>query len=199
MNLKKIKRYFSFNFLLYIFGRFKLIRKTYKKFNKFKSIKVKKINNQEQYVDFKDNLINIDKNLNLNGYFAGLKLKKNILKEIIRLSKKAKLKTCLDNKSFKNFNQINRYNKKSLKPYTLLNLKSKKLHKYVNKISKDQNLLKIANNYLGRVNKIDVKIQWSPVCKCDDEWREINGQTVTFHYDVHNLNFVYVFFLHYRL
>ena len=27
-----------------------------------------------------------------------------------------------------------------------------------------------------------------------DEWREFNEQTVTFHYDVHDLNFVYVFF-----
>ena len=44
------------------------------------------------------------------------------------------------------------------------------------------------------INKINTKVQWSPVCNASDEWREYNEQTVTFHYDVHDLNFVYIFF-----
>ena len=43
-------------------------------------------------------------------------------------------------------------------------------------------------------NKINTKIQWSPVCDASDEWRNENLQSVTFHYDVHHLNFVYIFF-----
>ena len=44
------------------------------------------------------------------------------------------------------------------------------------------------------VNNIDVKVQWSPICNTSDTWRKINEQTVSFHYDVHHLNFLYIFF-----
>ena len=76
----------------------------------------------------------------------------------------------------------------------MLNLINPDLNKLVNDISRDQILLDIVESYLGNINKINTKVQWSAVCNASDEWREFNEQTVTFHYDVHDLNFVYVFF-----
>ena len=45
-----------------------------------------------------------------------------------------------------------------------------------------------------QINKIDIKVAWSSVCKANDNWRLKYGQTVAYHFDVHDLNFLYIFF-----
>ena len=191
-----IKRYLSVNFLLYIFGRFKIIRLLYKNIN----LVIKKFTNKHlersntNYLEF-----NVDKQIVLNkldkeGFYGGLKLNNKIIADLINLSNKSELISSKSQKKFNNFQDVNNFNKENDKPCCLLNLINPDLNKLVNDISRDQILLDIVESYLGNINKINTKVQWSAVCNASDEWREFNEQTVTFHYDVHDLNFVYVFF-----
>ena len=191
-----IKRYLSVNFLLYIFGRFKIIRLLYKNIN----LVIKKFTNKHlersntNYLAF-----NVDKQVVLNklkkeGFYEGLKLNNKIIADLINLSNKSELISSKSQKKFNNFQDVNNFNKENDKPCCLLNLINPDLNKLVNDISRDQILLDIVESYLGNISKINTKVQWSTVCNASDEWREFNEQTVTFHYDVHDLNFVYVFF-----
>jgi len=191
---KKIKRYFSFQFILYIFGRFKLIRKLYKFIN-LRLTTVSNINctysNPLKKIDNEKKIIN---NLESKGYHEGLFLNKKTTNRFLDLCNKAKIITTLDDKNFNSFDEVNNFNKNNDKPYTLLNLFSHDLQDFAYNVARDMELIKIVKNYLGKVNQIDTKVQWSPLCNADDNWRENNGQTVTYHYDVHHLNFLYIFF-----
>ena len=89
----KIKRYLSINFLLYIFGRFKLIRFMYKNFNiikkKFISKHIEPSNNN--YMNFDINNQTIINKLKKEGFCEGLKLNNNILNDLMNLSNKSEL------------------------------------------------------------------------------------------------------------
>ena len=192
----KIKRYLSINFLLYILGRFKTIRLFYKNINlakkKFSDNHIESTN--KNYLQININNQVILSKLKKEGYYEGLKLNNKIIDDLINLSNKSELISNKSQKKFNNLQDVNNFNKENNRPCCLLNLISPNLNKLANEISRDQIFLDIVGSYLGNINKIDTKVQWSPVCNANDEWREYNEQTVTFHYDVHDLNFVYVFF-----
>ena len=192
----KIKRYLSINFLLYILGRFKTIRLFYKNINlakkKFSDNHIESTN--KNYLQININNQVILSKLKKEGYYEGLKLNNKIIDDLINLSNKSELISNKSQKKFNNLQEVNNFNKENNRPCCLLNLISPNLNKLANDISRDQIFLDIVGSYLGNINKIDTKVQWSPVCNANDEWREYNEQTVTFHYDVHDLNFVYIFF-----
>ena len=193
---EKIKRYLSINFLLYILGRFKIIRLFYKNFN---LLKKKFINKNIEYSNKKYLEFNINSHMVLNklkkeGFYEGLKLNNKTIDDLINLSNKSELISNKSQKKFNNLQDVNNFNKENNRPCCLLNLINPDLNKLANDISRDQIFLDTIGSYLGNINKIDTKVQWSTVCNASDEWREYNEQTVTFHYDVHDLNFVYIFF-----
>ena len=193
---EKIKRYLSINFLLYILGRFKIIRLFYKNFN---LLKKKFINKNIEYSNKKYLEFNINGHIVLNklkkeGFYEGLKLNNKIIDDLINLSNKSELISNESQKKFNNLQEVNNFNKENNRPCCLLNLTNPDFNKLANDISRDQIFLDIIGSYLGNINKIDTKVQWSTVCNASDEWREYNEQTVTFHYDVHDLNFIYIFF-----
>ena len=192
----KIKRYLSINFLLYILGRFKTIRLFYKNINfvkkKFSGNHIESTNSSYLQININNQVI-LSK-LKKEGYYEGLKLNNKIIDDLINLSNKSELISNKSQKKFNNLQEVNNFNKENNRPCCLLNLISPNLNKLANEISRDQIFLDIVGSYLGNINKIDTKVQWSPVCNASDEWREYNEQTVTFHYDVHDLNFVYIFF-----
>jgi len=196
MDIKKYKRYFSFNFFLYILGRFKTIKYFYKKTQIIRNKSSKKIIKEKnnKYLKFNLNVNLVKDELEHKGFYSGLELKDETLKYLINLSNRSELVSTINQKKFISFKEVNDYNKSNDKPYCLLNLINPEINNIAEKISRDKNLLDIANNYLGKVNNIDTRIQWSPVCIATDKWRELNQQTVTFHYDVHHLNFLYIFF-----
>ena len=84
----KIKRYLSIDFLLYIFGRFRLIRFIYKNFNiikrKFISKKIEPSNNN--YFKFDKNNQSIVNQLKKDSFYTGLKLTNYVLNDLIILS-----------------------------------------------------------------------------------------------------------------
>ena len=192
----KIKRYLSINFLLYILGRFKTIRLFYKNINlakkKFSDNHIESTN--KNYLQININNQVILSKLKKEGYYEGLKLNNKIIDDLINLSNKSELISNKSQKKFNNLQEVNNFNKENNRPCCLLNLISPNLNKLANDISRDPIFLDIVGSYLGNINKIDTKVQWSPVCNANDEWREYNEQTVTFHYDVHDLNFIYIFF-----
>ena len=196
INKGKIKRYLSINFLKYILGRFKIIRLFYKNINlakkKFSDNHIESSN--KNYLQFNINNQVILSKLKKEGFYEGLKLNNKIIADLINLSNKSELISSKSQKKFNNFQDVNNFNRENDKPCCLLNLINPDLNKLVNDISRDQILLDIVESYLGNISKINTKVQWSTVCNASDEWREFNEQTVTFHYDVHDLNFVYVFF-----
>ena len=77
----------------------------------------------------------------------------------------------MDNKNFNSFEEVNNYNKTVEKTYSLLNLYSNEINELAHNLARDK-LIKIAENYLGKVKNIDIKVQWSPLCNADNDWRE---------------------------
>jgi len=192
----QIKRYLSINFLKFIFGRFKLIRLLYRKCNiikrKFVSKQIETSNNN--YLSCDSDNQTILTNLKKEGFYKGLKLNNNVLNDLKNLSNKSELYSPRIKKKFTSFEEVDNFNQKNDNPCCLLNLTNPDLNRFVDEISRDKILLDIVGSYLGNINKIDTRISWSSVCEANDAWREADNQTVTFHYDVHDLNFVYVFF-----
>ena len=191
--INKIKSYRSRNNLFYILGRFKLIRQLTKKFRALVNKRKIIIHSNNNYLTDQVDLSNTLEKLNKEGYCEGLKLNKDVLDKLLLLSSSSDY---IDNNNriFKSIKSIDEYNNKNNKPCCLLKLTNVELNKLANNISRDKYLLNLVNNYLGYINKIESKVQWSTVCNTTNDWREENGQTVTYHYDVHDLNFVYVFF-----
>lgn len=156
---KRLKRFFSIKFILYILGRFKTIRFLYKIFNRVKSSKMmiekSKINYIEPIID-KNSVL---KNVQNEGLYNGLKLKDDILKKILKLSYNSKFVTTYDKKEFNSIDEINSYNLDNKKPYCLANLKNIELEILAQNISKDENLINLAKNYLGSIKKIQKKLE----------------------------------------
>ncbi len=191
--INKIKSYRSRNNLFYILGRFKLIRQLTKKFRALVNKRKIIIHSNNNHLTDQVDLSNILEKLNKEGYCEGLKLNKDVLDKLLLLSSSSDYIDS-NNRIFKSIKSIDEYNNKNNKPCCLLKLTNVELNKLANNISRDKYLLNLVNNYLGYINKIESKVQWSTVCNTTNDWREENGQTVTYHYDVHDLNFVYVFF-----
>lgn len=191
--INKIKSYRSRNNLFYILGRFKLIRQLTKKFRALVNKRKIIIHSNNNHLTDQVDLSNILEKLNKEGYCEGLKLNKDVLDKLLLLSSSSDYIDS-NNRIFKSIKSIDEYNNKNNKPCCLLKLTNVELNKLANNISRDKYLLNLVNNYLGYINKIESKVQWSTVCNTTNDWREENGQTVTYHNDVHDLNFVYVFF-----
>ena len=191
--IDKIKSYKNRNNLFYILGRFRLIRLLSKKFRIFFNNRKIITYSGNVHLKNKNKSDFILKKLNKDGYYEGLKLTKKTLERLLSLSIDSKF-IDRDNRVFNNFKSIDRYNFKNDKPCCLLTLANNELNNLTTDISRDPYLLNLVDNYLGKIKKIETKVIWSTVCTTSNDWREKNGQTVTYHYDVHDLNFVYVFF-----
>ena len=218
--INRIKNLFNNpNFrITYIFARFKVLR-TFSKFFKiiiyrytnknFVMGKIKKKNlilirhkpiaSRECYIEYNKNKDDILKQLKTDGLYEGIYLKKDTQKNLLLLSDKCKLFHAKNKKIFNNLNEVNQFNLNNKNPCTIVDLinddkkKISDLEILIDEVSRDKNILSLANNYLGNVNKIYTRFTWSTVCDSDEIWRK-KEQTVDFHYDVHDFGFVYVFF-----
>jgi hypothetical protein len=211
---------FNYNNLrpVYIFARFRFVRLISKQFKIMKKILLKNKNriskieketvmvkrynpipSDEASVNFKENNSEILNQLEIKGLHTGINLKNNVLDSLLLLSKNSPLKHLRTNTLFSNLEEVNEYNKDNNKPCCLVELidaNSKKLSELdflIDKISRDKNLMKLANNYLGKVSKIYNRLSWTTVCNSESDWRE-KEHTVSFHYDVHDYGYVYAFF-----
>ena len=194
---RKISSYLSLHFLKYIFGRFVFIRLAYKYFNLLKKNNIKCSNNNhiELFIDKNE----IQRQIKKNGFYSGLKLKEQTINKILNSVNDSKLvsnRLDKDNNllNFKTLEEVNLYNENNPTPICIVNVVSENLKKICEEVSLDKTLIDIVSPYLGKINRIDIRIVWSPVCKANDNYRDKNGQTVTFHFDVHDLNFLYIFF-----
>ena len=186
---QKISKYFSTNFLAYVFGRFRII-KLVSKFivSLFCQNKVQFSNKSHIVLTTdKDEII---QNIKRDGYFSGIKLKDKTLNKILTLCKESKLVTNRRHKTkneyltFNNFDEVNEFNKNNSEPICMINPTDNNLKKLCDEISCDKNLLNIANSFLGNVKGVKTILTWATVCDATDKWREEYGQTVTYHYDV---------------
>lgn len=189
----KLNRYLSINFLRYILGRFYLIRKIYKVINKtLNSNKI--LFDVNNYIILKSSEDQILNDLSIEGVSKKICLKKEINDFILDNFDKCKfLSYKVYNKETYEFNNFYEF-KNSRKDIPLLELKNKDFHELFDRISRSEKLLKIAKDYLGNVKKIDIRLTYSTVSNLDDVEREKWRQTVNWHFDVHDLNFLYVFF-----
>ena len=196
---KKISKYFSTNFLAYVFGRFRII-KLVSKFivSLFCQNKVQFSNKSHIVLTTdKDEII---QNIKRDGYFSGIKLKDKTLNKILTLCEESKLVTNRRHKTkneyltFNNFDEVNEFNKNNSEPICMINPTDNNLKKLCDEISCDKNLLNIANSFLGNVKGVKTILTWATVCDATDKWREEYGQTVTYHYDVFGLHYIYAFF-----
>ena len=144
----KTKRYFSITFLLYIFGRFRLVRFLYKNFNRIiKNFTNKSIeSSNKNYLEYNTNYLTILNKLKKDGICEGFKLNSKILDELINLSNKSEL-ISTSQKKFHNFQDVNNFNEGNNKPCCSLYLTSPDLNKLAEEISRDQILLNIVRNF----------------------------------------------------
>lgn len=193
VNKKKFIRYFSIQFAKYIMGRFYIIRKIYKIFSKiiYSDKIIPDINDYIRISSSQSELLN---DLSVSGVSKKLFLKKEINDFILNNYKNSKFISSKifnqDRCEFKNLSDFE--NSKIISPF--LELQNKDFDLLFDKISKSKKILDIAKNYLGHVKKIEIKLTYSPVVNLEDDQREKYKQTVNWHYDIHDLNFIYVFF-----
>lgn len=80
-------------------------------------------------------------------------------------------------------------------PVLIVNYQSARLAETCQLLAHDPCLLTLATRFLGRApRKKEVRVQRSRVVVAAVPFRESKNQTVMFHYDVHDLDFLYVFF-----
>ena len=193
----KIKRYFSLSFLKYIFGRFLIIRQLRKKFRKIFKYKKNISYLKNNHVKLKSSKQLILNKLENYGISSDIFLDKEINNYILKNYKESEF-SChkqYGNKNFfKNYDELNDYinQNKQVPPY--FELKNQKFEDLFEEISRSNEILDIVKSYLGDIKKIDIKLNYSTVCNLNDNLREAYHQTVNWHYDVHDINFVYVFF-----
>jgi len=189
----KLNRYLDINFLRYILGRFYLIIKIHKIINKtLNSNKI--LFDVNNYIILKSSEDQILNDLSIEGVSKKICLKKEINDFILDNFDKCKfLSYKVYNKETYEFNNFYEF-KNSRKDIPLLELKNKEFHELFDRISRSEKLLKIAKDYLGNVKKINIRLTYSTVSNLDDVEREEWRQTVNWHFDVHDLNFLYVFF-----
>ena len=189
----RLNRYRSIDFVFYILGRFYLIRKIRKISNKiFYTNKI--LFDVNNYIIFKSSEDQILNDLSIDGVSKKICLKKKINDFILDNFKKSKfLSLKMYNKEKYEFNNFYEF-KNSKKNIPLLNLKNKDFDELFDRISRSEKILKIAKDYLGNVRKIDISLIYSTVCNLNDFEREEWQQTINWHYDIHDLNFLYVFF-----
>ena len=193
INYKNFNRYFSLTFARYILGRFYTIRKIYKILNKilFTSKVHPDIND---YIIFNSSQNELLNDLTVSGVSKKLFLKKEINNFILDNYKNSKFISekifKQDRHEFKNFNDFKK--SKIISPF--FELENEDFKALFDKISKSRELLEIAKKYLGSVKKIDIRLTYSTVVNLEDAQREKYRQTVNWHYDVHDLNFLYAFF-----
>ena len=196
---RKISQYFTYDFLLYILGRFKFV-KSVVKFLVLLSNKNKIKYSTETHTDLTIDKSEVMNHIKKDGYFSGVKLKDQTLNKILTLCENSKLVSNRPDKitnkylTFKNLNEVNIFNKNTLEPICMINPVGENLKKLCDEISFDKNLIDIANSFLGRIKSIKTILTWATVCKTNDEWREKYGQSVTYHFDVYGLHYIYVFF-----
>ena len=195
---KNLKRFFTLSILKYIFGRFLILRKISKILNK--------VFNNDELVSDNNNFVTVYSsqneildNLYTDGVSKKIKLKNQINNYILNDYKKCKFVS--KDYEFQNFGDLMKNSQLTLPFFSLFRtINGNKINTHKNfddlfdKISRSKNLLDIAKKYLGNVSKVDINLTYSAVVDLDDSLREKQFQTVNWHYDVHSLNFLYVFF-----
>jgi len=156
---RKISSYFTYNFLLYVFGRFRFI-KSVVKFLILLSNKNKIKYSTETHTELTIDKSEVMNHIKKDGYFSGVKLKDQTLNKILTLCENSKLVSSridkITNKylTFKNLNEVNIFNKGALEPVCMISPVSDDLKKLCDEISFDKNLIDIANSFLGRIKSI---------------------------------------------
>lgn len=178
----------------YALGRFYIIRSLrffYLKYlNRSNSLKGKQ-NIYIKYLKTNDVMRAIDK----KGLFEGIQLENETINKFEQLINNSKtiehgtLKRELSIKDALNYNSSNPPN-----PILVIDHISKDLNFFSEEVARSFPLFDIAEQYLGKVKKIQTKVQTSLIANASNFYRESNGQTVTFHFDVEGFNFVYIFF-----
>jgi len=193
----KLKRYFSLEFIRYIFGRFLLIRNLKKKFRKYYKHKKTILNSKFNYVKIKSSKNEIVKDLEDYGISNEIHLEKKINDFILENYKKSEF-SCHQKygktNNFKNYEDLKDFFDKNNEIPPYFELKNQAFNKLFQEISRSSEILEIVRNYIGDIKKIDIKLNYSTVSNLNNKLREIYHQTVNWHYDVHDINFVYVFF-----
>ena len=178
----------------YIFGRFLFIRNLRSFYLRTFDVENSIIGNNNVYIDSIDQNKAISE-LNKKGVFLGLKLTKSTLNKFKLLIQNSD--SIEHGKLTRKFNisSASKYNSSNPnKPVLMIDHFSKELNLFADEIARSYPLFNIAENYLGKVKKIRTKVQTSLIANANDYYRDTNGQTVTFHYDVEGYNFIYIFF-----
>ncbi len=192
--IKTISRRSFSRTLEYSLGRFRTVRSLrrfyLKNFDKSEFISG---NNKKFIKNF--NIKEIIYNLKTKGLHEGLQLDDKTIKKFNSFIDKAKTVEHGNLKRTISTSDALKHNsKKPSDPILVLDHLSKGLSNFSNIVARSKPLLEIAERYLGKVKKIQTKVQTSLVADAPVFYREDNGQTVTFHYDVEGFNFVYIFF-----
>jgi hypothetical protein len=181
----------------YFFGRFYLVRRFRRLFRKKTDSWV--IDGIRSTDTGLLQILNPDINDHLRdkGYAIGIQLTSDSVKSLISMIQRASFVPSRGSFSpGQNLESIERYNLEHARdPVVLANIKSQEIDQILAKIATDATLLHLVRSQLsGGIKRIERYLQISFVNDASDLYRESQGQTVMFHFDVHDLDFVYVFF-----
>ena len=178
---------------VYAAGRFRVVRKL-RRCLRAPADQVSVVANQQDVLTSVAPDINV--RLRETGIACALQLAPHLLDELLMLETRAKIRSCGSNAPrLLGWDAIANFNRTSNEPVCMAEPSSPELTDLVTRIAYSEQLLSLVRAQLGGgIRHVDPRLQWSLVVDADDAWRESQAQTVSFHFDVHSLDFVYVFF-----
>ena len=135
--------------------------------------------------------------LRQDGLFSSIALESAALARLLGAMKTAQVKSVDSGlpkiQGLEKIHDWNRNNPST--PILAAGFFSTELDAIAREIAGDPQLLNVVEAYLGgAVKKVTWKIEWSLVAEASEQYRERRNQTVMFHFDVGDFDFVYAFF-----
>ena len=130
-----------------------------------------------------------------DGLVTGLRLRPDILERLLTLEKSAEIFSLgTVSPTIHGREAVGKYNETAEFPVCRTKVQSPEFDALCDRIARNPAVLDIVRKRIGGIRDINIRSEWSLAVKADTAWRESQNQTVTFHYDAHGFNFVFVFF-----
>ncbi len=123
--------------------------------------------------------------------FAGLRLPANVVDELTAYAKATPLRPPTKTYTFA-YQDVRGGKLPNGDPAILAVVVGADQHPLVRRIAEDPQVREVVSRYLGYEPKsLDIRLMWSFVCSIADETRAAASQTIDYHFDVHDYNFIY--------
>ena len=189
----RVRQHGIVNASTYLLGRFRVVRKASRLIRSALNGNQPTLTEEESLVGpfLTDDALTI---LGRDGVYLGLQLKPDTLALLQAFASNAERRVAHGDRQIATDETLGTLDACG-QPAVIINYLSPELHALTEQVANDPQLLAVVTRHLGSSPRaVQIKVHESRVTNATTDYREACMQTVMFHYDVHALNFVYVFF-----